>query len=82
MVNASKAGYNSNSVAVTVTTGQATVADITLNEITPDLAISPNPLSFGSVQTSILLNLVNQVGSGTISWTAASNRSWIQLSAT
>jgi uncharacterized membrane protein len=77
-VQAQKHGYTSNTISVSVITGENAKGDMTLNKLIPVLWTSVTNLDFGNNLTSLPIQIKNS-GSGALDWSISENATWISV---
>ncbi len=79
IVSAAKPGFSNATAAVMVQEGQATTADLQLQQLGPELQINTGLLDFGLSATALSVTLSNHWGIGTVNWSATTNQSWLAV---
>ena len=82
VVTASKSGYKSNSINVTVAEGKTASADIQIETLKPDLSISISTIDFNTSQTFSSFYINNGTSIGTINYSITKNADWLTISPT
>jgi len=79
VVTASKEGYTSQSVSISVEAGRKTTADIGLTSLNPTLEVSVSNLNFGTRSTSLSFTISNGTGYGILEWMVETNVAWLSI---
>ena len=80
VVTVSKSGYGNKSVNVSVTANHNSTADIQMDPVQPELGISVINLNFGTTNTTMVFNIINTTGFGSLQWSLSENADWLTVS--
>ena len=80
VVTVTKSGYDNKSVNVSVTANHNSTADIQMDPVQPELGISVINLNFGTTNTTMVFNIINTTGFGSLQWSLSENADWLTVS--
>ena len=81
-VTAAKDGYGSSFVTVTVTEGNTVNADIQLETLKPQLAVSSEVIDFDVADNNKTFTITNQNKIGTVTWQISKDQPWLSVTPT
>lgn len=73
-------GFKEYRTNITIVEGETKIVNIQIEELLPELEVSPLNIDFGSTNTSANLSISNKTGIGSISFTLTNNSNWLTLS--
>jgi hypothetical protein len=77
LVTATKEGYKSSSINVIALEGKTVYADIQLQLLVPELAVSISSIDFGTTQTTTSFIISNKTAVGSVVWTFSIGVPWL-----
>jgi len=80
VVTVTKSGYGNKSVNVSVTANHNSTADIQMDPVQPELGVSVVNLNFGTANTTMVFNIINTTGFGSLQWSLSENAAWLTVS--